>query len=132
MRLSKIESSTFNFGGAKFTIKHLLSGALSEINEKCTKLSIEVSDSETGTEMKRKMEPSLRKEKVLTVQTAVTGWEDVEDENGKPLDCTNENKLLFCDNIDGDLFDDFYKKLTEERIGLAELVKSQREKKVKN
>lgn len=132
MRLSKIESSTFSFGGAKFTIKHLLSGALSEISEKCTKLSIEVSEGVDGTEMKRKMEPSLRKEKVLTVQTAVTGWEDIEDENGKPLDCTNENKLLFCDNIDGDLFDDFYKKFTEERIKLSELIKKQREKKTGN
>jgi len=136
MKLSKINKSTFEFMDAKFTIKNLLSGEILSISDSSNSATIELKD--VGGEFlpTRTIASSQKKEKFLTIQKCVVDWSGVfgEDEKGneKEIECTEQNKKRFCEELDLEIFNDFYAKLTQEREKLAKVVKEQREKTVKN
>lgn len=132
MKLSKITKSTFKFSGATFTIKKLLSGDILSINDSSNDITIELKKVEGEFLPARTVSSSPMTEKFMTVQKSVVAWENVFDEDGKELVCDNAGKKQFCECLDIDIFNDFFKKLTEESNKLTEVAKKQSEKAVKN
>lgn len=132
MKLSKITKSTFEFLGAKFTIKNLLSGDIMSISDAANSATIELK--EVGGEYlpSRTISSSSKVEKCLTIQKAIVGWVDVSDGDGKEIVCDAAGKKRFCDELDFDVFNDFYRKLSEEREKLSGVADKQRGQTVKN
>lgn len=105
-------------GEAKVEILHLKSGDLMEIEEEVTRVVGRQSKDGMVTEFESK--PSLRIKKI--VDRAVVGLEGFEDENGKPMKCTYENKCKLLGE-----FDFFFEQVEKFRAELAEEVGSEEE-----
>jgi hypothetical protein len=133
MKLSKITKSTFSFLDAKFTIGNLLSGQRSNIMDASTDTQITIEEDENGEyHPVRVIKTSKKIQDEQTVINRVKSWENIEDEEGEPMECTTENKLKLCRSLDPDTFADFLIKLGEESVKLDDSIKVQAEKKTKN
>ncbi len=133
MKLAKIETSTFKYDDAEFTIKNLLSGDIAEINQEALKIRIVFEEDENGDSVPvRSMTPDRKAETELIVLKSITDWENINDDKGEKLDCTDRNKKRFCAELPDEVFKEFYLKLNEEREKLSDAVIKQAEKKVKN
>lgn len=118
--------------GAKFTIKNLLSGDILSISDAANSATIELKEVDGEYLPARTIESSSKTEKYLTIQKSVVDWVDVCDGDGKAIPCDNAGKKRFCDELDFDVFNDFYKALSDERLKLSEVAKKQNGKAVKN
>jgi len=132
MKLSKISKSTFEFMGAKFTIKNLLSGDILSIQDASNSATTELKEIDGEYLPSRTVKSSKKTESFLIIHKSVVAWENVFDGDGKKLDCDDGGKKRFCEEIDLDVFSEFFKLLTEERDKLFTVSKKQREKAVKN
>ena len=132
MKLSKITESTFKYDDAEFTIKNLLSGDILDIQDKAVATTIEIIDVNGEMVPSRTIKPSSMIERFMVIQKSITGWKNINSAAGKELICDSLGKKTFCENLPEDVFNDFYKALSEERKKLSEIVKKQSEKAVKN
>jgi hypothetical protein len=137
MRLQKLTKAWFDLpndpDGAKFEIKHLLAGEIAEIIEKTHNQRFEFRKNEDG-DLKPVpiIENNKTLERELTVVAVITDWENHFDENGKILDCTDENKLRTCKELSEEDFKIFLDFITDCRQKLSETVKNQAEAERKN
>ncbi len=137
MKLQKLTKAWFDLpndpDGAKFEIKHLLAGEIAKIVEKTYKRRFEFRENEDGD---LKPVPILVTNKTLeqelTVVAVITDWENHFDENGKILDCTDENKLRTCKELSEEDFKIFLDFITDCREKLSDTVKAQAETERKN
>ncbi len=133
MKLAKITESTFKFQDAEFTIGNLLSGDLSEITDASTEVQVTLEENENGNVVPvRSITTSKKKQDELAVVKRVKAWKNINDEAGKELECTTENKLRFCRENAPDVFSEFMEKLGKESLKLDKATKKQAEKKAKN
>ena len=132
MKLSKIEKATFKYDDAEFTIKNLLSGDLMDIQDKSISTTIELVDVGGEIVPSRMIKPSSMTERFLYIQKTIVYWKNIKSADGEDLVCDSAGKKSFCENLPEDVFTDFYKVFSEERKKLAEVVKKQSEKAVKN
>lgn len=130
MKLQKLTKAWFDFpddpDGARFEIKHLLAGEISEIVEKTHNRRFEFREDKKG---KLTPIPILETndllERELTIIASVTAWKNMLDENGKPLDCTDENKLRLCKELNEEDFKIFLDFITDCRQKIADIVKEE-------
>jgi len=132
MKLSKIEKATFKYDDAEFTIKELLSGDILDIQDKAVATTIEIVDVNGEMVPSRTIKPSSMTERFMVIQKCIIDWKNINSADGKELVCDSIGKKTFCENLPEDVFNDFYKVLTEERKKLSGVVKKQAEKTVKN
>ena len=130
MRLQKLSKAWFDLPDdpdhASFEIKHLLAGEISEIVEKTHKRRFEFRENDKG-ELKPIpiLEINDLLERELTVLAVVTGWKSMLDESGKPLDCTNGNKLRSCKELSEEDYKTFMDFIADCRQKLADIVKEE-------
>lgn len=132
MKLQKLIKAWFDFpednDKASFEIKHLLAGEISEIVEKTHKRRFEFREDKKG---KLTPIPILETndllERELTIVAVITTWKYMLDENGKQLDCTNENKLRLCKELNEEDYKIFIDFITDCRQKLADIVKKESE-----
>ena len=137
MRLQKLSKAWFDLpddpDNASFEIKHLLAGEIAEIVEKTHKRRFEFREDKKG---KLTPVPILETndmlERELTILAAVTDWKSMFDPEGKPLDCTNENKLRLCKELNEEDYKIFMDFITDCRQKLADIVKEETEAERKN
>ena len=130
MKLQKLTKAWFDLpedhDKASFEIKHLLAGVISEIVEKTHRRRFEFREDKKG---KLTPVPILETndllERELTILASVTGWKNMFDETGKSLDCTNENKLRLCKELNEEDFKIFLDFITDCRKKLADIVKEE-------
>lgn len=130
MKLQKLTKAWFDLPNdsdkASFEIKHLLAGEISEIVEKTHNRRFEFREDKKG---KLTPVPILETndllERELTVIAAVTDWKSFFDPDGKLLDCTNENKLRLCKELNEEDFKIFLDFITDCRQKLADIVKKE-------
>lgn len=137
MKLQKLTKAWFDLpndpDGAKFEIKHLLVGEIAEIVEKTYKRRFEFRENEDG-DLKPVpiLETNNMLEQELTIVAVITGWKNMLDENGKTLDCIDENKTRICKELGEEDFKAFLKFITDCRQKLSDTVKAQAETERKN
>lgn len=132
MKLQKLTKAWFDFpndpDNASFEIKHLLAGEISEIVEKTHSRRFEFREDKEGD---LKPIPILETkdllERELTIIATITDWTSMLDENGKRLDCTNENKLRLCKELNEEDYKKFIDFITDCRQKLADIVKKELE-----
>lgn len=132
MKLQKLTKAWFDLPNdpdeSSFEIKHLLAGEISEIVEKTHSRRFEFREDDKG-DLKPVpiLETNDLLERELTVIATVTDWTNMLDEIGKSLDCTNENKLRLCKELNEEDFKIFLDFITDCRKKLAGIVKEQTE-----
>lgn len=137
MKLQKLTKAWFDLPGdpdeASFEIKYLLAGEISEIVEKTHSRRFEFREDKKG---KLTPMPILETkdllERELTIIAVVTAWNNFFDPDGKPLDCTNENKHRLCKELNEEDFKIFLDFITDCREKLSGIVKEQTEAERKN
>ena len=130
MKLQKLTKAWFDFpndpDGASFEIKHLLAGEISEVVEKTHNRRFEFREDKNG---KLTPIPILETndllERELTIVAVITSWKHMFDETGKSLDCTNENKLRLCKELNEEDFKIFLDFIIDCRKKLADIVKEE-------
>lgn len=137
MKLQKLTKVWFDLpgdpDGAKFEIKHLRAGEIAKIVEKTHKRRFEFRENEDG-DLKPVpiFETNEMLERELTIAAAVTDWENIFDEKGKILFCTNKSKIRICKELGEEDFKVFLDFITDCRKKLSGMVKEQTETERKN
>ena len=102
MIIRKPAEAQFDFEGATFFIRQLTPGQRLHIGDISISKKMEIRTNEDGKrEAAQLIEPNPAAEREFVVKTVVTGWEGVKDTEGNDLPCTDENKLLLLDAVDG-------------------------------
>lgn len=130
MRLQKVSKAWFDYPNdeddAKFEIKHLLSGDVSSIVSKTHKRRFEFKeDSEGKLQPMPVLETDDLLDRQLTMAAAITDWENINDEEGKSLECNSDNILRLCNEQEEKDFEKFQTFITECRNKLADLATDQ-------
>ena len=130
MKLQKLTKAWFDFPNdsdeSSFEIKHLLAGEISEIVEKTHSRRFEFREDKKGKLIPVPiLETKDLLERELTIIAVVTAWNNFFDPDGKPLDCTNENKLRLCKELNEEDFKIFMDFITDCRQKLADIVKEE-------
>jgi hypothetical protein len=129
LKLRKITKAWFTHKDSEFEIKDLLVGEINEITEKCSENGIRFSeDGETIRGLSR----NNSKNQEMTICKSIVKWKNILDENGKKLECTEENKIRFCQEQYQEDFDDFVEDFAKWRKTLSEKIEKQKEESVKN
>jgi len=111
-------------GEAMVEIVHLKPGQLSEIEKKVNRIiGKQVENGEFVTEID--VNVPLRMQEII--RAAIVNWKGFDDEMGKPMKCTDKNKLKVLGN-----FDWFYAQIEEFREQLADEVSADEEEVEKN
>jgi len=114
--------------GTEFKIKHLRSGEIAEITSQVFKHKIEL-NGENNTPV---IEHDSLKERELVFVYAVTDWKEVYASDGGALECTEENKLRLCRELDEDNFAELMSFIGRSRKILADQVRGKDEADTKN
>lgn len=137
MRLQKAIKAWFDLpgdeDGAKFEIKHLRAGEISEIVAKTHTRKYEFRENKDG---ELKLTPVLETnemlERELTIAGVVTNWENIFDETNEVLECSKEGVTRLCKELGEEDFKAFCDFITECRGELAETIKAQVDAERKN
>lgn len=128
MQLSKLTKAWFEFQDARFEIKHLLSGTLSEIEDQATKESVElVKDIDGNLNTKAVIDMKKKVKNEMTVCEAVVNWENLNDADGSSLECNKANKLRLCRELEESDYRAFLSFIAESRSALSGQVAKQQE-----
>ena len=125
MNLSKLEKMWFPYPDdtARFEIKHLLSGDLAEIEDQANREVVELTES--GVKARIDIKKKVKNE--LTVCSAVVAWENVNDSDGKAMECSPANKLRLCRELPQVEYIKLLNFIFDCREKLAEQIKQQQE-----
>ena len=87
--------------GGKILVHHLTPGETSDIFDQVLKHEVEYS--KEGTEWRPVMRQvnDAKTDRLKTFCAAVIGWQNFFDEDDKPLECTDENKIKALRTIEG-------------------------------
>lgn len=137
MKLQKEASAWFPFpddpDGAEFEIKHLRSGEIASITEATHVNKYEFRQNEAGElEPVPVLELKSNREKELVIVEAVTGWKNVKDADGKDLECTPENRLRLCRELEETDFNSLLNFVRNCRGKLAADLNRKQEVEIKN
>lgn len=137
MKLQKLTTAWFpvpdDEDGTEFEIKHLRSGEIATITEATHINKYEFRQNESGElEPIPVLELNRAKEKELVIVEAVIGWKNMKDSEGKDLECTAENKLKLCRELEEKDFAKLLNFIKTCRETLAETLVKKQEAEIKN
>jgi hypothetical protein len=137
MKLQKMTSGWFELpndeDGAAFEIKHLRSGEISKITDATNKRRFEFRKGADGElEPVPILETDAAGERERVIVAAVIGWRGICDQDGEPLECTEENKLRLCRELGETDFSAVVLFVQDCRRKLAEAIKADAEETEKN
>lgn len=114
--------------GAKVKIKHLKKGEQNDIEDQIELYQTMLRPDAAGKmQQEIKVNPAKGDKRYAYLCAAVIDWEKVFGADGKPMDCTDANKILLA--RDDETFGPF---VSKSRIALTELVAAEREAARKN
>jgi hypothetical protein len=132
MRITKTAERWFDVprdpDKARIKIKHLLPGEVADIFDEVFEQNINYQKDKKG-----KFEPVFsqttdkKKDREMTLTMSIVAWENMFDEDDKPLECNFENIMRASRTIEG-----FNELITELREKLAKDIDSERKAQIKN